>query len=521
MNFLKRFDQFGVSYQQEIFKNEKQFKSAFGGITSLLLYTLSMVYFFYKLFLWLNGDILPRVSIQKTTQNYADVSFEYNPIIFQVVGMSGDNFIDPFSKTENIITPYFSYVDDIVISKKQLMLDSGIPPTRNGISTSITPQDITLVLNQQGVSQDSPKTQRQLMILFEQCDSSQYDNCANKEKQEQFFKQPLNTFFLTIQMQQYNTKLKDFEMISKQIYFILDKETALYTQLLFKITTSITDTGFFLESIENQKLISDFQTTSQQLPQSNFEQSFGNKYLGLFLIGIDSLSETQQIIYPKLGEILADVGSIMSTLMMLKLIVIQVNSKILEDTLLNTIISYYYPEIQQVQFKSNFFGKIISISKNGKQISDMTSFIRFYDQLKDNTKEKLTLLNQIYEVSRIQFILQSIQSKQAFRQSHFLGIRLQNNNMANQSYQIDYNEGSINAPKIFLKSSEKSKDEKNEIIVPQNNKNQPETIESLKQVEILTDEDFTILSHMHHLKKQIEDQDKTIPIFYQINTIFN
>lgn len=32
--------------------------------------------------------------------------------------MSGDEFIDPFSKTENIITPYFSYVDDIVISKK-------------------------------------------------------------------------------------------------------------------------------------------------------------------------------------------------------------------------------------------------------------------------------------------------------------------------------------------------------------------------------------------------------------------
>ncbi|CAD8129844.1 unnamed protein product [Paramecium sonneborni] len=50
MNFLKSFDQFGVSYKQEIFKNEKQFKSAFGGITSLLLYTLSLVYFFINCF---------------------------------------------------------------------------------------------------------------------------------------------------------------------------------------------------------------------------------------------------------------------------------------------------------------------------------------------------------------------------------------------------------------------------------------------------------------------------------------
>lgn len=39
-------------------------------------------------------------------------------MMFQVVGMSGNSFIDPFSKTENIITPYFSYVEDITISEK-------------------------------------------------------------------------------------------------------------------------------------------------------------------------------------------------------------------------------------------------------------------------------------------------------------------------------------------------------------------------------------------------------------------
>ncbi|CAD8129845.1 unnamed protein product [Paramecium sonneborni] len=308
-------------------------------------------------------------------------------------------------------------------------------------------------------------------------------------------------------MQQYNTKLKEFEMISKQLYFILDRETALYTQLKQK-HLQLTQVSF-----QNQQKI------KSQL--SNFKQSFGSKYLGLFLIGVDSLSETQQIIYPKLGEILADVGSIMSTLMMLKLIVIQINSKILEDTLLNTIISYYYPEMQQVSFERNFLGRITNVSKNGKVIQDKVGFLKYYEQLKDFTKDKLTILNQIYEISRIQFILLSIQSKQAFRHSHQIGIRLYNNHMINQSYQIDYNEGSINAPKVFLKQTEKSKDEKNEISVPLNNKNAQETIEPLKQVEILSDEDFSILSHIHHLKKQIEEQDKCTPIFYQINTVIN
>lgn len=40
----------------------------------------------------------------------------------------------------------------------------------------------------------------------------------------------------------------------------------------------------------------------------------------------------------------------MSTLMILKIIVIIVNSKLLEDTVLNKIISFYYPEITQLSF---------------------------------------------------------------------------------------------------------------------------------------------------------------------------
>lgn len=62
------------------------------------------------------------------------------------------------------------------------MLDSSISPSRKGISTTVFPENVTLVLNQQGISDESPKPQRQLMILFERCDSSKFDNCASTEK---------------------------------------------------------------------------------------------------------------------------------------------------------------------------------------------------------------------------------------------------------------------------------------------------------------------------------------------------
>jgi hypothetical protein len=62
------------------------------------------------------------------------------------------------------------------------MLDSSVSPSRTGISTTVFPENVTLVLNQQGITDESPKPQRQLMILFERCNNSKYDNCASIEK---------------------------------------------------------------------------------------------------------------------------------------------------------------------------------------------------------------------------------------------------------------------------------------------------------------------------------------------------
>ena len=47
--------------------------------------------------------------------------------------------------------------------------------------------------------------------------------------------------------------------------------------------------------------------------------------VAVLLFRIDSLSETQVVQYPKLGEILADVGSIMQTLLTLKIIAVIIN----------------------------------------------------------------------------------------------------------------------------------------------------------------------------------------------------
>jgi hypothetical protein len=46
-NLLTKIDQFGVSLTPSIKTDNKQYKSMIGGVTSIIIYTLSLAYFLY------------------------------------------------------------------------------------------------------------------------------------------------------------------------------------------------------------------------------------------------------------------------------------------------------------------------------------------------------------------------------------------------------------------------------------------------------------------------------------------
>ncbi len=47
MNFLKKADSFGVIFNLGITNDMKEYKSAFGGFVTILVYVLSVIYFIY------------------------------------------------------------------------------------------------------------------------------------------------------------------------------------------------------------------------------------------------------------------------------------------------------------------------------------------------------------------------------------------------------------------------------------------------------------------------------------------
>ena len=52
MNFLKRFDSFGVVYNLNVNNYDKQYRSTLGGLVTISVYILTLIYFIYKIMLW-------------------------------------------------------------------------------------------------------------------------------------------------------------------------------------------------------------------------------------------------------------------------------------------------------------------------------------------------------------------------------------------------------------------------------------------------------------------------------------
>ena len=58
---------------------------------------------------------------------------------------------------------------------------------------------------------------------------------------------------------------------------------------------------------------------------------------------LDPIALDNRVSYPKLSQILAEVGSISSTLLMIRVVIILFNQHLLEERLINRIIRIHHP----------------------------------------------------------------------------------------------------------------------------------------------------------------------------------
>ncbi|CAD8131283.1 unnamed protein product [Paramecium sonneborni] len=160
------------------------------------------------------------------------------------------------------------------------------------------------------------------------------------------------------------------------------------------------------------------------------KQTYKFKSLGSYLFRIDNFAVVENITVPKIGQVLAQVGSIISIIFLLKYLAIYYNKMLLENQLLYEIVSMYYPEIQKI--KLNYF-KQFEIKQNSQNNIESQNIKYQYTSFIKRAKEKCRLNNILYEISRLQFIIQQQFGNQVLQQSHQMGGKLSNNFVDHQN----------------------------------------------------------------------------------------
>ncbi|CAD8156085.1 unnamed protein product [Paramecium octaurelia] len=409
ITILKLVDIFGTPYLHSIKFNQKIQKSILGGITSILVLVISLAYFIYVIDQWISFQILPKTNNSMKVEQYSDIHLQdENPIIQLSYGKYSEQKLDPFDTQNNILMPIgIQFIDGkpqkpfSLLNNKQ---KSDVYPNK------LLPSLNTLTLVQNGNSdQDFQKT-TELVIMITKCHQdylTEGGKCATDQEMEEFFATSVTYLDFWINLKQFNFQTQKFEVVRKQYYFWFESKSAQLSQIMIKKAYLHVDKGILFNSYSDYNYIQDTQimisTTTSQLWAPLVS---GETYLSL-IFRLDPVSVDIQLVYPKLGEILATVGSIVNLLMVVKYGAQYYNESLLENKLTDKIIKYYYSDFEDLKTSQDKQTKI------------------YYNQLKKQAKKKLIFHNILYELSRIQLFLFNQFGRTLIENSHQLKFKFQ------------------------------------------------------------------------------------------------
>ncbi|CAD8112877.1 unnamed protein product [Paramecium sonneborni] len=436
LNTIEKYDIFGVPISLLTNAKSSLYQSKLGGIVTLIIGSISLSYFLYVIIQWINHQIPPIVSAKQQTISYAEFQLSNSIIELELQDFLGD--VDPFRKENNIITPnLYRILNTTIIDKPIPLFSSEENPFKISLSNG------TIVLNHDYTGNDDRLQMTQLLLVLESCSNltnAPGSYCADENVITEYISKLHGFLFLTIKLNQLKYSTGQLEEIEKQYYTAFETQKPLYSQVMLKQQESIIDNGILFNNYENFYFLNNYELIHQQVDNLfasqvvsvMSKQLYQFKSFGCYLFRIDNISVSETITLPKLGQILAQVGSIVQIIFLLKYIAVYYNKILLENELLHEIVTMYYPEMKKV--KLNYFNQFESQEQQEDSKNSSFEKVKYkYKIFIKRAKEKCRLDNILYEISRIQFIIQQQFGDQVLQQSHQMGGKLSNQFLDHQN----------------------------------------------------------------------------------------
>ncbi|CAD8182559.1 unnamed protein product [Paramecium octaurelia] len=417
VNYFKSIDFFGATFNQNIDKKQQSFKSVFGGIMTLFIFSASLAYAVYVFYKWQTNQYSPKITTFVNTS-----SFELLDLDYDIIKLSYSEYkaglIDPFE--EKVLIPLLIYTENFEYGTPTVLTLSN--------QTSYYGNKYLIPKMQLGFSyvNGNLMTTSEMYVQIVKCTPDlleEGESCASEETTKKFFNQPLNYIILQVKGKQLNSKDGSVQT-SIQEFYIQIEETTCYTFNIFLQSNfyEVNDSLLFGQSKQNE-FINGALIQSQSNSAQYCYQAYGNITYASFYIAMKGDQIKTIYEYPSAGDLLANIGSIVSVLFMARFMIFFLNDYYLNEKIINDLIAFYYPQFHQVRFKRNWRRQITQVKFRNQKI-DVDKFKSFYEKVKSKMEQKLTFENLIYEISRIYILIRANMTREEIKRSHLVGLRL-------------------------------------------------------------------------------------------------
>ncbi|CAD8166167.1 unnamed protein product [Paramecium octaurelia] len=474
--YLSKIDNFGAQFKPRITQSEHEHKSIIGGVFTLLVYGVCLAYFIFVLQQWQTGQILPKILIESDVAAFSKFKMPNDLIAISYIRYE-DSQIDPFQQQGNILMPIMAIMENNKpISYQSILNNNEISDYGTNL---VEMEQMELVKN---MHNDKTQENNKVYLLLITTCKEQYlkynQTCASEYEITNFLRTGLIPIEITVTLQQFSTIDQELYEVEKRLQFLLQDDLTLKADLSFQNTKSVVDDHPIFSNQKPFIYFSDFTVLTQTISYNLSKSIIQDDVFIQISFQIDPIEVLQQITYVKIGEMLADVGSIANLLLTVSWFIQQFNKEELENKMIDQIISIYYPQFKQITKIKNFIGRTVEFRHDKAKINQK-EFQQWYKKVRQNAIIKLSVVNQIHEISRLYFILRSQANFQSMIRFQDYGIQIPN--------------------KLF----EKQKDEINNELPSNDFKIEDYDLESYQIVtNNLCDEDLNILSY------RIKNQDK-------------
>ncbi|EAR86159.2 papain family cysteine protease (macronuclear) [Tetrahymena thermophila SB210] len=416
-NIIKVFDIFSMPFAFNLKEKEYKRKTLVGGIISLVIISISAIYFGYLCYLYFNNYINPTINETYQTIDYDfSMPISNNQMAFQIF-MSNGQTLDQYQQTAGVTyaIPLVNYVfpdfnNNSQLKQTPLNIIKCSDVSLNGFYCfDFTP--ISNNQNQMNIGFDKNQIGNyRFEISIALCNTQQFIstyNCANTAQIQSDFLKITNKLTLKLTTQKYNTQTQLYQQFTKKEQISIQDTLTNILKINFLKTNSTIQQGFITQNNQYQNYISDYNKENLYFTQSAVQQQNKNNLnlVSIIQIQIGSYELKQNIQYPQFTYILAQFMSAFNVILVLGIIAqISAQSEIIQD-------------FAEIQFKFNFKHNAWKylISKNEGKIQDASlsqnltklhfqiqnlSFRQYLDKylnLSFFKRTKLLLMNKLFD----------------------------------------------------------------------------------------------------------------------------